>query len=94
MSLVKATFENQSGFSLASDCSFDIASYSPWLNLATLIMYLIGLASCGLLTLVSLFERSGLAGPYRTVFNRLVSYQIDQVSSLQNIIIHPISKIQ
>lgn len=42
-------------------------------------LYLIGLCSCGLLAMMSIFERTGLAGPHRTVLNQLVSFCIDQV---------------
>lgn len=45
---------------------------------ATFGVYLMGLITCGFLGMVSVFERSGLAGPYRTVLNQLVSFIIDQ----------------
>lgn len=48
------------------------------LNWFLFICYLLGLISCGLLVIVSWFEKSGQAGPFRTLANQLVSHQLDQ----------------
>ena len=49
------------------------------MNLSIFTIYLLGLVGCGGLALVSWFERSGQAGPYRSLINRLVSHNMDQV---------------
>ena len=49
-------------------------------NLLTLITYPIGLVCCFALLMVSWFEKSGQAGPYRTLANQLISSNLDQVS--------------
>ena len=49
------------------------------LNWLAVSIYILGLICCGLLGMVSYFERSGLAGPYRPVINQLTSFGIDQV---------------
>ena len=54
----------------------------PWINRLMIAIHfityipLLGLAS------VAWFERTGQAGPYRTLINRLVSFQIDSVSTI------------
>lgn len=50
------------------------------LNWCMFGLYLLGLVVCLHLALVSLFEKSGLAGPHRTILNQLVALLIDQVS--------------
>ena len=52
---------------------------SHWMNWFVFMTYLLGLVGCGGLALVSWFERSGQAGPYRSLINRLVSHNLDQV---------------
>lgn len=52
---------------------------TQWLNWSMLALYLSGLASCVGLGLVSWYERTGRAGPHRTLVNRLVSMILDQV---------------
>lgn len=51
-------------------------------NLALLINYIIGLFGCLGLCLISWFERSGQAGPFRSLVNQLVSIRYDQLSML------------
>ena len=48
-------------------------------NVLMITIYLLGIVSCIGLRLVSWFERSGQAGPYRTLVNRLMSITLDQV---------------
>ena len=50
------------------------------LNTSMILIYILGLISCVGLRLVSWFERSGQAGPYRTLVNRLMSITLDEVS--------------
>lgn len=55
--------------------------FSLWyVNWLMVLLYLLGLISCALLVIVSWFEKSGQAGPFRTLANQLVSFQLDQVS--------------
>lgn len=56
----------------------NLLTNSP-LNWSMFLVYLLGLVCCGVLLFVSAFERSGLAGPYRTVLNQLVIFILDQV---------------
>lgn len=54
--------------------------FSLWyVNWLTILLYVLGLISCALLVIVSWFEKSGQAGPFRTLANQLVSCQLDQV---------------
>lgn len=48
-------------------------------NWLLLIAYILGYVSCAGLAIVSWFERSGQAGPFRTVINQLASFQNDLV---------------
>lgn len=48
-------------------------------NWTTSLTYFIGLACCAILGMVSYFERSGMAGPFRCITNQLISFSIDQV---------------
>ena len=50
------------------------------LNYTMLGLYFLGYFGCAGLLFLSWFERSGQAGPYRTLANRLVSYTLDQVN--------------
>ena len=50
------------------------------LNGCMIAVYLFGFIGCAGLILVLWFERSGLAGPYRTLVNQLASQNIVQVS--------------
>jgi hypothetical protein len=68
----KETFKNDDHFK-------DLFSNTP-LNWVALAVYFLGFVCCGLLGMVSYFERSGLAGPYRPVINQMTSFAIDQVS--------------
>ena len=55
--------------------------YSNWyLNTFTLCCYFFGLAGAAKLFFVTWFERSGEAGPYRTLVNQLASVNLDQAS--------------
>ena len=50
------------------------------LNRCMIAVYLFGFIGCAGLILVLWFERSGLAGPYRTLVNQLASQNIVKVS--------------
>ena len=52
---------------------------NPFLNWSMISIYIVGLVGIFGLALVVWFERSGQAGPYRTLINQLVSYNITQV---------------
>ena len=43
------------------------------------LVYILGLLNCVSLSFISWFERSGQAGPFRTLRNRLVSFNVDQL---------------
>ena len=60
---------------------FEYVYSNPFLNCSTIAVYLLGVVSCFGLRLVSWFEKSGQAGPHRTLVNRLMSLILDQVSS-------------
>lgn len=49
------------------------------INSTFVVLYLLGIFSCFGLALVIWFEKSGQAGPYRTVINQLVSCRLEQV---------------
>ena len=51
----------------------------PMVNGCMIAVYIFGFLGCAELILVLWFERSGLAGPYRSVVNQLVSQNIVQV---------------
>lgn len=54
--------------------------FSLWyVNWSMVLLYILGLISCALLVIVSWFEKSGQAGPFRTLANQLVSCQLDHV---------------
>ena len=59
---------------------FEYVYSNPFLNCSMVPLYLLGVASCFGLRLVSWFEQSGQAGPHRTLVNRLMSLTLDQVS--------------
>ena len=59
---------------------FEYVYSDPFLNCSMVPLYLLGVASCFGLRLVSWFEKSGQAGPHRTLVNRLMSLTLDQVS--------------
>ena len=59
---------------------FEYVYSYPFLNYSMVPLYLLGVASCFGLKLVSWFEQSGQAGPHRTLVNRLMSLTLDQVS--------------
>ena len=63
---------------LKDDFFYQIYS-SPLINWSMIGIYLLGLISCAGLRLVSWFERSGQAGPYRTLVNQLMSITLDKV---------------
>ena len=50
-----------------------------WINLSMILVYLLGLVVCSGLFLVSIFERSGLAGPFRTLVNQIYVFSVDQM---------------
>ena len=54
---------------------------TPIINWTMILIWILGLASCVFLGIVSWFEKTGQAGPFRTMVNRLFSCIIDQVSS-------------
>ena len=60
---------------------FEYVYSNPFLNCSTIAVYLLGVVSCIGLRLLSWFEQTGQAGPYRTLVNRLMSLILDQVSS-------------
>ena len=53
----------------------------PIINWTMILIWILGLASCVFLRIVSWFEKTGQAGPFRTLVNRLFSCIIDQVFS-------------
>ena len=57
---------------------FGIVYQNQSINIFCAIMYILGLLSCVGLGLVIWFERSGQAGPYRTLINQLVSHKLEQ----------------
>ena len=61
---------------------FEYVYSNPFLNCSTIAVYLLGVVSCIGLRLLSWFEQTGQAGPYRTLVNRLMSLILDQVSSV------------
>ena len=54
-----------------------------YINFAMLFIYSLGFVACIGLGMVIWFERSGQAGPYRTLVNQLVSYRIEQTIYFQ-----------
>ena len=59
---------------------FDFVYSNPCIDWSLVGIYLFGIINCVGLALVSWFERSGQAGPHRTLLNRLNSLTLDQVS--------------
>ena len=55
---------------------------SLFMNSIKVGLYLLGLGCCGVLALVVGFEVTGKAGPYRTLVNQIVSFNITQVRML------------
>ena len=53
---------------------------NPWINGSVIILYLGGFISIFGLMFVSWFERNGFAGPYRTLINQLVVFNIESVN--------------
>ena len=54
-------------------------AFENWLfNLLAVLVYVIGLIGIAGLIFVIWFERTGLAGPFRTLINQLVSFNLDQ----------------
>lgn len=72
-------FQNESSREATKDVFKEVFS-NEFLNWSLFVLYLLGLISCGLLIIVSWFEKTGQAGPFRTLANQLVSHQLDQVS--------------
>ena len=62
--------------------AFEDVFENKYLCLGMAGLYLVGISSCGMLVLASWFERSGQAGPYRTLLNRLGTLNVEQVSKL------------
>lgn len=50
------------------------------LNLFVVFMYIFGFLGWSGLIFVSWFEKSGRAGPFRTLANQLVAFNLDQVN--------------
>ena len=50
-----------------------------FVNLALLSIYIMGFLPYSAIAFISWFERSGQAGPFRTLQNRLLSFTVDQV---------------
>ena len=72
--------ETFSKFSLDSDLDMFHDIYSDQaLNQVCALIYIFGFVGWFGIILVSYFEKSGLAGPFRTFANQLVSYNLDQV---------------
>ena len=61
---------------------FEYVYSNPFLNYSMVPLYVLGVVSCFGLKLVSWFEKSGQAGPHRTLVNRLMSLTLDQVSHI------------
>lgn len=59
--------------------NFEGAYRYPIINWMMLAAYLLGLVCCAGLLLVSWFEKTGQAGPYRTLVNQLTSTVLDWV---------------
>ena len=51
----------------------------PYLRGTIIVTFIILIIGCTGLGFVLWFERSGQAGPYRTLINQLVSFNIEQV---------------
>lgn len=51
----------------------------PSLKKAWIIVYILNAIFCFFLAKIAWFERSGEAGPFRTLVNQLMSFNIDQV---------------
>ena len=66
----EATFEN----------AFQGVYEGPYLKGTIIVTFILLMIGCIGLGFVLWFERSGQAGPYRTLINQLVSYNIEQVS--------------
>lgn len=60
---------------------FENVYSDPMVNSCMIAVYIFGFLGCAGLILVLWFERSGLAGPYRSLVNQLVSQNIIQVGS-------------
>ena len=60
---------------------FENVYSDPIVNGCMIAVYIFGFLGCAGLILVLWFERSGLAGPYRSLVNQLVSQNIIQVGS-------------
>ena len=72
--------ETLNNLEIQTDYDFFKNIYSnPLLNYSMVLIYTLGFIGVSGLILVVWFERSGQAGPYRTLINRLVSYNINQV---------------
>ena len=52
----------------------------PYMKGTIIVTFILLMIGCTGLGFVLWFERSGQAGPYRTLINQLVSYNIEQVS--------------
>lgn len=57
----------------------DVYAINPVLNTSAVVAYVFGYIGVAGLILVIWYERSGKAGPHRTLVNRLVSYALDQL---------------
>ena len=55
---------------------------NEYLNWGMSALYLSGLTSCSVLVMASWYERSGQAGPFRTLLNRIATLNIEQVICL------------
>ena len=55
---------------------------SPLIRSAMFMTYMVTLLGLSGLGFILWFERSGQAGQYRTVINQLISFNIDQVSTI------------
>ena len=59
---------------------------NPWINRTAIGFYFVGLVGIAGLALVAWFERSGQAGPYRTLINQIVSFNVESVRYLSSLI--------
>ena len=66
--------------SLRNEDFFKEVYINPWINRTAIGFYFIGLAGVVGLALVAWFERSGQAGPYRSLINQIVSFNVESVS--------------
>ena len=80
MKYIEETFSPHDNFTQSHD-DFEGMFSIQTVNWSMVILYTIGLVPCAGLGLVCWFERTGQAGPYRTLVNQLVTGCLEQVST-------------